>query len=113
MTMAVTVETQHLSPFAASSETTVSITTGHVGSKSKCVGWYSKTQPDLQSAARELLERYSGIPTDMVAEHVLAIISRASSQHPTSTANCHANYSAIKPGKSTPTHALANFGFSI
>jgi hypothetical protein len=47
----------------------------HVGSKDKTVGWFNKTAPELQPAARELLEKYAGIPEDQVVDHVLNIVS--------------------------------------
>ncbi|KAH8651304.1 hypothetical protein BX600DRAFT_502056 [Xylariales sp. PMI_506] len=52
-------------------------TTGHVGSKNKSVGWFDKTLPELQPAARELLEKYSGVPADDVVNHVLTIRDQA------------------------------------
>lgn len=73
--MATDVASLNPSPFAAKTEVTVGVTTGHVGSKNKNVGWFAKAIPELQSAARDLLENYSGIPKDKVIEHVLDIVS--------------------------------------
>lgn len=60
---------------SATEEITIGPNTGHVGSKNKNVGWFDKTAPDLQMAARTLLEIYAGIPEDKILEHVLAIVS--------------------------------------
>ncbi|KAI1859327.1 hypothetical protein JX265_010330 [Neoarthrinium moseri] len=58
-------------------ENTKNLTIGHVFSKNKSVGWYDKTGPHLQPEARELLERYSGIPSESVLDHILAIRDQA------------------------------------
>ncbi|KAH6645005.1 hypothetical protein BKA67DRAFT_696761 [Truncatella angustata] len=64
-------------PTVASHEIVVGVTTGHVGSKNKNVGWFAKTEPVIQPAARDLLENYSGIPAEKIVEHVLAIRDQA------------------------------------
>jgi hypothetical protein len=76
------IESVSLNPalFSAVTEITIGPTTGHVGSKDKNVGWFAKTSPELQPAARQLLEQYSRIPADKVIEHVLTIVSSLSSE---------------------------------
>lgn len=46
-----------------------------IGSKDRSVAWYDKTFSGVPADARELLEKYSKIPSDEVESHVLAIVS--------------------------------------
>lgn len=46
-----------------------------IGSKDRSVAWYDKTFSGVPADARELLEKYSNIPSDEVESHVLSIVS--------------------------------------
>lgn len=47
-----------------------------IGSRDRSVAWYDKTFSGVPADARELLEKYSKIPSDEVEPHVLAMVSQ-------------------------------------
>ncbi|KAF4555709.1 Methyltransferase trt5-like protein [Elsinoe fawcettii] len=48
-----------------------------VGSRDKSVTWYVKEGPNVSTTTREVLEKYSNIPSDEVVDHCLAIRDKA------------------------------------
>lgn len=45
-----------------------------IGSRSRNVAWYVKDLTNIPDAAREVLEGYSGIPSDKVHDHVYQVV---------------------------------------
>ena len=45
-----------------------------IGSRSKDVGWYDNEIEELNARARELFEKYSGIPPEQVLPHIYEIV---------------------------------------
>lgn len=72
--------------------------------------FYSIHLPERFDAAKQVLEQYSGIPTDEVNEHVLRIVSFPPRPIRTACLTIPANvFSEIKVGPSYPSPVSANF----
>lgn len=70
--------------------------------------WFDETVV-VPDAFRDLLVKYSGVPTADVDEHVIQIVSSAAlAIQMLMTDDRHRKYSATRPGKSTITRAWAS-----